>query len=424
VIVRHDPHACPRGSPAAGHNPLPWREWDLHYPRRDKELSYMYVSRFTTLDNFPLAPAEWDRLAAGRFFLTWTWLECWWRHYRNKPGNRTELYTLGVYDDAGRVVGVAPWYAERTATGAGVIRFLGSGEVCSDHQSLLTPPGRETEVAEAIAEWLADERPTVSDWLTGQAHDRWDHLEFDCIDQRDVAMQRLFAQLADRGCLVDRRAGLNCWSIELPATWDELLSRLSKNRRAQVRKTVERLSDRSRFSVHEVTTAADFERGWSVLVDLHQRRWQSLGKRGCFASARFTAFHRDVAQRLLERGELRLWWLEHAGRPISAEYHFLHQDTLYAYQSGVDPESLDLEPGRMTQTASKQWAIARGLPRYDYLRGEERYKANWRAEPHPTWDIRIAAPRVAPRLAHGVWRAKRNVKGWIKTGLRRAGYSY
>ncbi|MDZ4779152.1 MAG: GNAT family N-acetyltransferase [Planctomycetia bacterium] len=383
----------------------------------------MYVSRMTSFDQVPLAPAEWDRLAGGRFFLTWTWLECWWRHYQQDAGNRHELYILGVYDDAGRVIGLAPWYLERTTTGAGVVRFLGSGEVCSDHQTLLCPPGRETEVAGAIAEWLADERPTVSDWLTRQAQDRWDHLEFDCVDQSDAAMQFLCDQLAVRNCLLDRQPGLNCWLLDLPSNWEAYLGLLSKNRRAQARKAAARVADTEHFTCREVTSANEFEQGWSTLVGLHQRRWQSLGEPGCFASPRFTSFHHEVAKKLLERGELRLWWLEHAGRPISAEYQFVCQGTIHGYQSGLDPEALDLEPGRMTQVASKQWAIAHGLQRFDYLRGDEKYKSNWRAEPHPTWNVRVAAPRVAARFAHGVWLAKRNVKSWIKTGLRKAGYA-
>lgn len=380
----------------------------------------MYVTRITSLENSPVTPAEWDRLAAGRLFLTWTWLECWWRHYRHDGRRRLELYTLLVYDDHGRVVGIAPWYVERSLSGAGTVHFLGDGEVCSDHQTLLCPPGREKEVADAIADWLADERPTVSDWLTGQAQDRWDHLEFDCVDQRDPAIARLVEHLEKRGCLAHRDAGLNCWLIDLPDSFEEFLSRLSKNRRAQARKALARVDDATQFQLHRVERAEDFQRGWNILVDLHQRRWQSLGAAGCFASETFTTFHRDVARRLLERGELRLWWLEHAGRPISVEYQFALGGTIYAYQSGIDPEALRLEPGRMTQVATKRWAIEHHFQRLDYLRGDEPYKKNWRAESRPTWNLRVASPRTTSRLAHGVWVAKRNVKSWIKSRLRKA----
>ena len=40
------------------------------------------------------------------------------------------------------------------------------------------------------------------------------------------------------------------------------------------------------------------------------------------------------------------WWLEHDGQPVSVEYQFELGDTIYAYQSGVAPEALDIEPGR------------------------------------------------------------------------------
>jgi predicted N-acyltransferase len=380
----------------------------------------MYVTRHTSLEGLPVSPQEWDRLAAGRLFLTWTWLECWWRHYRHDGRRRLELYTLLVYDDQGRVVGIAPWYLERSLAGAGTIHFLGDGEVCSDHQTLLCTPGREEAVADAIADWLADDRPTVSDWLTGQTHDRWDRLEFDCIDQQDLAMIRLVLQLEARGCLAHRDPGLNCWMIDFPETFDAFLAKLSKNRRAQARKAMARLDDTAHYQLRQVERAEDFQRGWNILVDLHQRRWRSLGEPGCFASETFATFHRDVARRLLERGELRLWWLEHDGQPVSVEYQFELGDTIYAYQSGVAPEALDIEPGRMTQVATKRWAITHGVKRLDYLRGDEDYKKNWRAQPRPTWNLRVAAPRTAPKIAHGVWVAKHNVKNWLKKRLRKS----
>lgn len=380
----------------------------------------MYVTRATSLEDLPLSPAEWDRLAAGRFFATWTWIECWWRHYSRDRRRRLELYTLLVYDGHGRVVGIAPWYLERSLAGSGTVHFLGDGEVCSDHPTLLCLPGHEEEIADAVADWLADDRPTVADWLTGQAYDRWDHLHFECVDRNDVAMQRLLTQLDARGCLIHCRAGLNCWLIDLPDTFEGFLAKLSKNRRAQARKALVRLEDKDNFASRLVENESDFDHGWNVFVDLHQRRWESLGEAGCFASRLFAEFHRDVARRLLARGELRLWWLEHHGEPVSAEYQFVHQGTLYGYQSGIDPTALELEPGRMTQLASKRWAIEHGMRRFDYLRGDENYKKNWRAEPKPTWDVRVAAPRAATRIAHGVWLAQHKMKRWIKTGLRKA----
>ena len=71
---------------------------------------------------------------------------------------------LAVYDDAiesaarndreRRLIGIAPWYLDRTMVKGNVLRWLGSGEVCTDHLSLICRPEDREQVAAAVAETL------------------------------------------------------------------------------------------------------------------------------------------------------------------------------------------------------------------------------------------------------------------------------
>ena len=99
---------------------------------------------------------------------------------------------------------------------------------------------------------------------------------------------------------------------------------------------------------HRVRTRRSSTRRGPCLVDLHQRRRRSLGEPGCFASQAFHDFHREVVERLLDRGQLRISWLELDGTPAAAEYHFADRTATYAYQGGVDPDRLEEEPGRLS----------------------------------------------------------------------------
>ena len=76
--------------------------------------------------------------------------------------------------------------------------------------------------------------------------------------------------------------------------------------------------DTDQATWHLVETPSDFDIAWPILVDLHQRRRQSLGELGCFASPQWAAFDRDIAAQLLAAGQLRLSWLEAAGAPVFA----------------------------------------------------------------------------------------------------------
>jgi CelD/BcsL family acetyltransferase involved in cellulose biosynthesis len=159
-----------------------------------------------------------------------------------------------------------------------------------------------------------------------------------------------------------------------------------------------------------VRSVDDFDIAWPIFVDLHQRRRRSLGEAGCFLSPCFQAFHEEIARGLLARGMLRLHWLELDGRPAAAEYHFAAGGTIYAYQSGVDPDRLEEEPGRLAGIAVIREAIAEGFAVYDLLRGDEPYKAHWRATPTATEQITVVNPRRRSRARHAVHQWLRRAK--------------
>jgi CelD/BcsL family acetyltransferase involved in cellulose biosynthesis len=230
----------------------------------------------------------------------------------------------------------------------------------------------------------------------------------------------LLDHLTELGNDVYPRAGLSCWRIELPGQWEDFVTRLSKSHRKQVRRAARRLVNRG-VVLHQATTLDELRQGFEILVDLHQRRWESLDEGGCFARPGFTPFHRNASERLFQAGCVDLVWLELDGRPLAAEYHLLGSDVVYAYQSGIDPDRLEQEPGRLAVTATIQRSIERSFRSYDFLRGDEPYKAHWRAAPRPMWEIRVVPPRASARLRHGVSSATDSVKSWIKSGLELAG---
>jgi CelD/BcsL family acetyltransferase involved in cellulose biosynthesis len=226
--------------------------------------------------------------------------------------------------------------------------------------------------------------------------------------------------LTELGNDVYPRSGQSCWRIDLPREWEEYVARLSKSHRKQVRRAARKLASK-RAVLHEATTPDGLRYGFDILINLHQRRWESLGEQGCFARPGFAAFHREASERLFHDGRVDLVWLELDGRPLAAEYHVLGSDVVYAYQSGIDPERLEDEPGRLAVTATIQRSIERGFRSYDFLRGDEPYKAHWRAQPRPMWEIRVVPPRASARLRHGVSSATDSLKSWIKSGLELAG---
>jgi CelD/BcsL family acetyltransferase involved in cellulose biosynthesis len=143
-----------------------------------------------------------------------------------------------------------------------------------------------------------------------------------------------------------------------------------------------------------------------------------LGEPGCFSSRNFHDFHRAAAQRLLGRGQLRLSWLELDGAPAAAEYHLAGGGTTYAYQGGVDPARLDEEPGRLSSILCLRAAIDEGQRVFDFLRGDEPYKAHWRATPRPTFNYRVTPNRRLARFRGDLLQAAERMTGWVRSGIK------
>jgi CelD/BcsL family acetyltransferase involved in cellulose biosynthesis len=377
----------------------------------------MQVVRLTSLDELAGLRDEWNELAGGVPFRSWEWLESWWRVYQ-QPASRqvSELFTLAVRDSPGRLAGLAPWYVQRSASQGRVVRFLGSGEVCSDYLTVLSRPECEEQVIDSLAHWMSE--PT--DLAAGQAaadRNSWDLLELSAVAADDHVIRGLAERLAARRHAIHRRPGPNCWRIALPPSWDEYLELLSKSRRKQMRRCERRAFDTGRAQLRRVTSEAELRQGLEILVSLHRRRRASLGDSGCFASPQFYAFHQDIALQLLERGSLELVWLELDGQPVAAEYQIVSKQTVYAYQSGIDPDVLEHEPGRLITLATLKQAIAEGRTVFDFLRGNEPYKAHWRADPRPTYDYFISPARGTARLRHRLFVASDHMKDWVKNTL-------
>ena len=154
-----------------------------------------------------------------------------------------------------------------------------------------------TWTTEAIADWLTDNTamPDLPAALRG-----WDLLQFDGIDSADKAMAALVSHLWSRGNTVRREEGDSCWRIELPAQWSDYEARLSKSNRKLARRLQKRQFDTGRAVLHTAADDEQFDRGFEILVDWHQRRWQSRGEAGCAAAV-------GTVPDMASRGPLA-WW--------------------------------------------------------------------------------------------------------------------
>jgi CelD/BcsL family acetyltransferase involved in cellulose biosynthesis len=353
----------------------------------------------------PSLAVDWNRLAGDVPCRQWEWLAPWWRHYSMPDA---ELFVLVVRDQAGDVHAIAPWYVRGSLAQGRVVRFLGSGDVCSDYLTILTDPEHRAAAIKALV-----------DYLTGSEADEWDLIELTGVSTDDEAIGQFIDEMQRRDVVVHQQAGESCWRLKLPCDWDKYVSTLSKTRRERTRQIVRRTFNTGRVSIKQAANEDEARELYELLVELHQKRRTSLGEEGCFADPRFTAYHREVIENFLGAGQLQLRGVFLDGRPAAIVYELVGGNTIYLYQSGIETDLLDERPGWLGTINSLRSAIDQGIETFDFMRGDEAYKASWGAQAVPMVETRLIAPRAAAMVRHNAWRARQQMRRWLKARWQR-----
>lgn len=366
--------------------------------------SDLIVTCVTDLSLLAGSAVDWNRLAAGIPFRCWEWVESWWRHY-GRSGMRPYILTVRTREN--ELVGILPCYQTTGPLTGRVLRFMGSGEICSDYLTFMTSADHGPAAAEAIGRWLSE-----------TAAREWDVVELDGIDQSDPSLQSLIEWLKSHGHRIHVRQRTNGWRLKLPGTWEEYLAKVSRGRRVRIRQIVKRQFETGRAVAHIANSEESYRRGWQIFCDLHQRRRISLGEKGCLASDRFADFHAEISRRFFEAGRLRLHWVELEGVPVAVDYAFTGDQTVFCYQSGLNPQYLDEQPGWLDWADSIRQAIEQGYQAFDFMRGDEPYKSIWRAEPIPLLEVRVVARHTSAVIRDHLWHAGQSARVTLGAATR------
>jgi CelD/BcsL family acetyltransferase involved in cellulose biosynthesis len=335
---------------------------------------------------------EWRQLAvaAGNVFLTPEWFFVWAKHY----GQRSSPFVVTVRDRPGHLVGLLP-LARTNRT----IHFAGAN--VGDWFGLLVRPGCEADVALAAARTIGttSRAPLVlhnvdrgAPWIKALM---------------DVAPRRSRLQLQEQVIPFS----------PLPASWEEFLEAHSRNFRSQVGRKERKLlrSHGARFRLAEDPTllAADMK----TFFALHESRWAATGDSTLTRGA-VQSYHADFAEAALRQGWLRLWFLEADGRDVAAWYGWRVGDRYFYFNGGWDPAWSDASVGLVLMAHTIRSAIEDGATEYNFLLGDEDYKARFASAQLPVETVVLASRYDAAQLVTRVDRRVRRLADRLPTGLR------
>jgi CelD/BcsL family acetyltransferase involved in cellulose biosynthesis len=380
-----------------------------------------------------------DEARAGNVFLSPEWLVPWWKHF----GAGREICAIALRD-GDRLVGFLPLFREKVRAGGlpiTRIAFLGDGATGCDYLDVLAAPGREAEVREAALsalgqiEWdLCDldglwrESPTAL--LLAQRFPSVRPVAAKAAGLGDLLPRPLAGKAgssagADTAVVRDARLRFVCPHIPLNGTWPEFLAGLG--RRENLRRREKWLFRQPGVSVEVTRTEAEASRAVETFLELHRARWSVEGGSDGLSDQRHESFHREAVLRLARRGWLRLYTLYAARRPVASVYGIVRGSTFLYYQSGYDPAWAQKSVGLVLLARTVEDSFAEKLEDFDFLRGNESYKAQWARAERWTIEVRLfrgTRGRAARALATAAETVRETVKAAIPEpvleGLRRA----
>jgi CelD/BcsL family acetyltransferase involved in cellulose biosynthesis len=296
------------------------------------------------------ARTEWTRLAleARNVFATWEWADAWVRHVPSS--GRQEVFTVS---EGGGTAAILPLWLQGSR-GVRMLRFVGYGAgdylgpICSPRHAALAMGGLREAMEQLAPNW---------DILLAEnlAKPAWDGL---------IGGRTLKREISPNVPIAGQ-------------SWEDYVASRTPKLRRDIRVHERRLSRDHEVRFRLVDQPQHLQRELEVLFSLHAMRWgadsQAMGESR-------QAFHRDFAARALERGWLRLWFLDVDGSPVAAAYGFRFADADWYYGGGRDPEWERAGVGSILIAHTMREAFQDGLFEYKMLRGDEAYKMRFASQ--------------------------------------------
>lgn len=299
--------------------------------------------------------------------LRWDWLREWWRIYGPTyadAGGGLRIYTTWR---GPALVAAAPLYIGRRKDrilSPRRLGFISTGEAefeetCAEYLDLMYRPAEGNACAKLI----------------GAALDSNDWEELELAIQPQSPLMQWGSELAGRERRVRVEAGPDASIADLTGGFEAYLQRLSSNSRWRARRLLRAVAESGvEFEFAEAST--DVDHWFDQLVSLHQERWTGVGKSGCFASPRFSEFHRSLVRRWLPSGHAAMARLCHNGVPLAVILGYIANSKFDFYLMGTSIRETSVvgSPGIALHLLLSSHLAKCGITQYDYLAGRSQYK--------------------------------------------------
>ncbi len=331
----------------------------------------MSLSVSTTCDESCFDLPEWrellERDVDRHVFASPEWGRLWWEEF----GSGKDLFILTMRRGS-EVVALVPLY-RRPEGDRLLLRFVG-GISLTDYLGPICSAENRDDVADALVAWL---RETDVEWDVFDAHNMPVPFGF-----AEFLVERADSSGFDLNLEQEETTAI----LPLPDDWEKYLGGLRSKERHELRRKRRRLQREHADASVRSATDESLERDFKTFVEMHRG---TEGHKGHFMRPEIATFFDRVARAFSHLGWLRLDLLEIGGDAVASTFSFEVERTFYLYNSAYEPHAARLSPGLVLVSNLVEDAISRGLERFDFLRGPERYKYQLGAQAVPLNNVQI-----------------------------------
>ena len=304
----------------------------------------------TPMESFQEILPEWEELLSvspvNSLYLTPQWQQVWWDHFAD--GRKMAGFYIR---DAGALMAVASLSRQGDE-----VTFTGGPETF-DYNDFLIRPGYETAF--------------FSELLRSLAADRVKTMTLYSLVESSPTLTHLPEQARNQGYQVEVIEEDVAPGLELPASWDDYLSLLSKKNRHELRRKLRRLESLENWRWYCLDAEDEVARR---LDDFLRLMRMSGREKDQYMTEEREDFFRSMAHRIASLGLLKLFFLEIDGELVAASLCFDYGSSRLLYNSGYNPDYAYYSVGLLLNALCLRDAIEQGKGYFDFLRGSEPYK--------------------------------------------------
>ncbi len=347
-----------------------------------------------------------ERASSSCLFMSWDWHYTWWQVY----STHKDLLHIVKFTSDGQLVGILPMYIRQSSgLRTGTLMFLGTGEpredeVATEYLDIVALQGYEDQVAESAVRWMS----TCTSWKL---------VELRCMLQH-AHLVRAYRRLANEVFFDERPDGFR-YQIDLSLTQVEHFERFPPSRLKRLKRSQNAIEKDGGLKQESVASADELSKAFRELTDLNHERQDAKQRKSVFASMQFRTFHRQLCDRIFDRGQANVHLFRLGANLLAVLYCFYDDHTCYYYQSGFTKRMANrYMPLTFAHLAEIQRNRDLGRRYYDFMRAmPPTYKEDFGCDTTPIYTTYLYCTANRMKLHH----TKRRIRRALVTMLSYVG---